>query len=201
MARKPDTDKKPALLDRIIDHLLDKPLSALSFRTLAAAVDVSTFTLVYHFGTRSELIREIIGAIATRQRGFENETPGELTLDSYLAALQRTFDLTLEPRNRALQRLEFEAQMLESLEIEQDAVTRAVHERLQEENRDILISLGLNVEDATIESRLLVDTFYGIQVGLVVNHDDTRAIAAFARALQQHRRRIVELTSEAASAG
>ena len=201
MPRKPDTDKKPALLDRIIDHLLDKPLSALSFRTLAAAVDVSTFTLVYHFGTRAELVREIIGAIATRQRGFEREVPGEVTLDSYLAALQRTFDLTLQPRNLALQRLEFEAQMLESLEPAQHAVTRAVHEGLQEENRDILLGLGLNSEDATIESRLLIDTFYGIQVGLVVNNDDTRAIAAFTRALHQHRLRIVELTAEAASAG
>jgi AcrR family transcriptional regulator len=201
MARKPDTEKKPALLDRIIDHLLDKPLSALSFRTLAAAVDVSTFTLVYHFGTRADLVREIISAVATRQRGFERDVLGEVTLDSYLAALQRTFDLTLQPRNRALQRLEFEAQMLESLEPEQRAVTRVVHERLQEENRDILIGLGLNSYDAMIESRLFIDTFYGIQVGLVVNHDDTRAIAAFTRALQQHRLRIIELTSQAASAG
>lgn len=197
MARGPDVEKKPALLDRILEHLLDKPLSALTFRTLASALGVSTYTLVYHFGTRAELVRDIIEAIATRQRGFESvPDPAELTLDSYLDAMQRTFDLTLLPRNRALQRLEFEAQMLEALEPEDAAVTRAEHERIQHTGRDALVALGLSAEDAAIESRLLIDTFYGIQVGLVVNRDDARATAAFDRAMQQHRERIVALARQ-----
>jgi AcrR family transcriptional regulator len=196
VSRKQDVEKKPALLDRIVDHLLDKPLSALSFRTLAAALNVSTFTLVYHFGTRAELVRDIIEAIATRQRGFETVLdPEVVTIESYFQGMQRTFDLTLMPRNRALQRLEFEAQMLEALEPAQVAVTRAVHAKLQESGRDTLVALGLSIEDATIESRLLVDTFYGIQVGLVVNGDDERASAAFDRAMQQHRGRIVALSA------
>jgi len=196
MARRADSEKKPALLERIIDHLVDKPLSALSFRTLAAALDVSTFTLVYHFGTRSELIRDIVVAIAHRQRGFSSLLDVDtLTLDSYLAELQEAFELTLNPRGRALQRLEFEAQMLESLEDQSDAVTREVHENLQQGGRDALVALGLSVEDATIESRLLVDIFYGIQVGLVVNDDITRATEAFTRAMEQHRDRIIALSS------
>jgi AcrR family transcriptional regulator len=194
MARKPNVEKKPELLERILDHLLDKALSALSFRTLASALDVSTFTLVYHFGTRSDLLRDIIAAIATRRRGFDTVPEAEVvTVDSYFEALQRTFDLTLEPRNRALQRLEFEAQMLEALEPEQHAVTRAVHEDLQNRGRDSLVALGLSSEDAAIESRLLIDTFYGIQVGLVVNRDDARATAAFDRAMKQHRERVLAL--------
>jgi AcrR family transcriptional regulator len=197
MTRTQDLEKKPALLDRILDHLLDKPLSMLSFRTLASALGVSTFTLVYHFGTRAELVSEIIGAIATRQRGFETGSPSEaLTLDSYFASMQDTFDLTLLPRNRALQRLEFEAQMLEALS-PAPAVTRLVHQDLQGRGRDALIALGLSAEDATIESRLLIDTFYGIQVGLVVNGDDSRATEAFDRAMQQHRERIIRLGASA----
>jgi AcrR family transcriptional regulator len=197
MTRTQDLEKKPTLLDRILDHLLDKPLSMLSFRTLASALGVSTFTLVYHFGTRAELVSEIIGAIATRQRGFETGSPSEaLTLDSYFASMQDTFDLTLLPRNRALQRLEFEAQMLEALS-PAPAVTRLVHQDLQGRGRDALIALGLSAEDATIESRLLIDTFYGIQVGLVVNGDDSRATEAFDRAMQQHRERIIRLGASA----
>jgi len=198
MARPVDTEKKPALLERIIDHLEDKPLSALTFRTLAAALDVSTFTLVYHFGTRSELVRDIIAAIATRRRGFEGVlTLNDLTIDSYFDGLQHTFEQTLSPRNRALQRLEFEAQMLESLEPASDAVTRAVHENLQSSGREALEALGLTPEDAAIESRLLIDTFYGIQVGLVVNGDDARATAGFERAIDQHRQRVLLLREQA----
>ncbi|MEO7123610.1 MAG: TetR/AcrR family transcriptional regulator [Lacisediminihabitans sp.] len=193
MTRKQDPDKKPELLERILNHLLDKPLSALTFRGLAGAVEVSTFTLVYHFGTRAELVREIIQAIATRQRGFDAVLdPETVTLASYFEGLRHTFELTLLPRNRALQRLEFEAQMIESLE-PSGAVTQSSHENLQNRGRDTLISLGLDDADATIESRLLIDTFYGIQVGLVINRDDARATAAFDRAMEQHQQRILTL--------
>ncbi len=198
MTRQPDPDRKPALLQEIVDYLVDKPLSALTFRSLATTLGVSSFTLVYHFGTRAELVREIIEAIANRQRGFEVLIePADLTLDSYVDGLRRTFELTLLPHNRALQRLEFEAQMLEALEPEH-AVTRLAHKQLQERGRDTLMVLGLDEENATIESRLLIDTFYGIQVGLVVNGDDARATAAFDRAMQQHRERILQLSNTAA---
>jgi AcrR family transcriptional regulator len=70
------------------DYLTDKPLSALTFRGLATGLGVSSFTLVYHFGTRADLVREIIGAIATRQRGFETVLdPQDVTLDSYFGGL------------------------------------------------------------------------------------------------------------------
>jgi AcrR family transcriptional regulator len=194
MTRAPDPALKPALLERVLDHLLDKPLSALTFRSLAVALNVSTFTLIYHFGARANLVREIIAAIATRQRGFESLVVDldHLTLDSYFDGLRSTFELSLQPRNLALQRLEFEAQMLEALETH-TSLTRAVHEGLQDRFRDALLALGLGADDARIESWLLVDTFYGIQVGLVVNQDELRARASFERAMDQHRLRIVEL--------
>jgi AcrR family transcriptional regulator len=53
VARPKDLDRKPALLADIVDYLLDKPLSGLTFRTLAEALAVSTYTLVYHFGSRA----------------------------------------------------------------------------------------------------------------------------------------------------
>ncbi|MEJ1231134.1 MAG: TetR/AcrR family transcriptional regulator [Galbitalea sp.] len=102
MTRQPDPDRKPALLQEIVDYLVDKPLSALTFRSLATTLGVSSFTLVYHFGTRAELVREIIEAIANRQRGFEVLIePADLTLDSYVDGLRRTFELTLLPHNRS----------------------------------------------------------------------------------------------------
>jgi AcrR family transcriptional regulator len=195
VTRQADPAKKPALLEQIVDYLIDKPISALTFRGLASALDVSSFTLVYHFGTRDELVHEIIGAIATRQRGFETVfDPEVVTLDTYLAGLRQTFEFTLLPRNRALQRLEFEAQMLEAVAPDQ-AVTRIVHDELHSRAEVTLVALGLDPADAAIEGQLLLDTFYGIQVGLVVSGDTDRATAAFDRALQYHRERISPLVS------
>ncbi|HEY4269251.1 MAG TPA: TetR/AcrR family transcriptional regulator [Galbitalea sp.] len=195
MTRQADLAKKPALLEQIVDYLVDRPLSTLTFRALASALQVSSFTLVYHFGTRDELVRDIIKAIATRQRGFETVfAPGEVTVDSYFAGLRRTFELTLLPRNRALQRLEFEAQMLEALAPDH-ALTRTAHEELHARARDTLMALGVDKADAMVEGQLLLDTFYGIQVGLVVSGDVERATAAFDRALLYHRQAIDPLVT------
>ena len=197
MTRQADPEKKPALLEQIVDYLIDKPLSALTFRGLASTLGVSSFTLVYHFGTRDELVHDIIGAIATRQRGFETVfDPESVTIDSYFAGLRKTFEVSVLPRNLALQRLEFEAQMLEAVAPDR-AVTRIVHEELHSRARATLEALGLDKLDAAIEAQLLLDTFYGIQVGLVVSGDVKRATAAFDRALQYHRERIAPLIGSA----
>jgi AcrR family transcriptional regulator len=197
VTRQADPAKKPALLEQIVDYLIDKPLAALTFRGLASALDVSSFTLVYHFGTRDDLVREIIGAIATRQRGFETVfDPDTVTIDSYFVGLRKTFDFTLAPRNRALQRLEFEAQMLEAVAPDH-AVTRVAHEELHSRARETLIALGLDRADAVVEAQLIIDTFYGIQVGLVVSGDVKRATEAFDRALQYHHERVAPLVTSA----
>ena len=198
VTRQADPAKKPALLEQIVDYLVDKPLSALTFRGLASALDVSSFTLVYHFGTRDDLVREIIGAIATRQRGFETVfDPDTVTIDTYFVGLRKTFDFTLAPRNRALQRLEFEAQMIEAVAPDH-AVTRIAHEELHARARDTLFALGLSRAEAAVEAQLIIDTFYGIQVGLVVSGDTKRATAAFDRALQYHRERIAPMVISSA---
>lgn len=195
VTRQVDMAKKPAMLEQIVDYLVDKPLSALTFRGLASALGVSSFTLVYHFGTRDDLVRDIIEAIANRQRGFETVfDPEKVTIEAYLDGLRQTFELTLLPRNRALQRLEFEAQMLEAIAPDH-ALTRIAHEELHARARDTLIALGLEPDDATVEAQLILDTFYGIQVGLVVSGDIERATAAFDRALSYHGSSIRPLVS------
>ena len=200
MTRAPDPAKKPALLEQIVDHFLDRSLSTLTFRGLATALGVSTFTLVYHFGNRRQLIREIIESIATRRRGFEvTGDLDDIDIDSYITGLRHTFDQALLPRNRALQRLEFEAQMLEALETEPGA-TRTAHDQLHELARRTLVALGVDDDDALVEGRLLIDTFYGIQVGLVITRDDAQATAAFERAIADHRARIETLSAQGASA-
>jgi AcrR family transcriptional regulator len=195
MTRAADPERKPALLEQIVDYLTDNTLSGLTFRGLATALGVSSFTLVYHFGTREDLVRDIIGAIATRQRGFEPVFHAEnVTLDSYLAGLRATFEVTLEPRNRALQRLEFEAQMLEAATRAHDH-TRMANDDLHSRARDALVALGLPDEEAELESQLLLDTFYGIQVELIVTDDIDRVTRAFDRALEYHRQQISSLVT------
>jgi len=194
MSRLPDLERKPELVAQVVEYLLDKPLSSLTFRKLAAALGVSTFTLVYHFGTRAEMLREVVSAISAREASIhENLVVVPASLQDYFEGLERFWNWTLEPRNRQLQRLEFEASMIEALHPDEHTFIRRLFARWQQMGYDALTSFGIGQTDAEEESRLVVDTFYGIQFDLVVNGDEARATAAFSRAMAQHRRRIDEL--------
>ena len=199
MARRPDPTRKPALIQQTLEFLADKPLSSLTFRSLASALDVSTFTLVYHFGTRAELIHEIVRAntrAVTPEQAYA--LPAD-TLDDYVAILRMSWQWTQLPENLHRQRLEFEAGLLEAIERDQFAVTRSYFEQWVALGTTALVTLGVEQKWAEIESRLLVNTLYGLQFDLVLNQDLAAAAAIFDVAVQHHRDRIEVLIDEAAS--
>ena len=194
VARPKDLDRKPALLVAIIDHLLDKPLSGLSFRTLAEALSVSTYTLVYHFGTRAELLREVVQAVSERQSYVVSIIDEESGLvDQHLANLRHSWHLSLDERSLQLQRLEFEAAMLESRELRADRITLESFNRWNRSGVGALVKMGVSADDAELEVRIVVVTLYGLHYDLLVSRDVERTTAAFERVLDQYGRRIREL--------
>ncbi len=196
MSRRPEPERKSELLSQILDYLLDKPLSSLTFRSVASALGVSTFTLVYQFGTRAELVADIVAAISSRQSVMEARLEvSPATLDEYYENLITSWAWTLRPRNRQLQRLEFEASMMEALEPAEYSYTRPLFSTWLRVGRESLQAFGLSPEDAAIEARIMVDSFYGLQYDLVVNGDDDAATAAFTRLIEHHRERVESLAT------
>ncbi len=196
MSRKPEPGRKEELLQQILNFLLDKPLSSLTFRTVASALDVSTFTLVYQFGTRAELVNDVVSAISSRQSEMlERQGPGPETLDEYYENLRASWRWTLSPRNRQLQRLEFEASLLEVLEPDEPNVTRSLFATWLRVGRNSLEAFGLSPEDAALESRIMVDAFYGLQYDLIINGDEESATASFMRLIEHHRKAVEALAT------
>ena len=194
-----DTTRKPALLAQILDYLLDKPLATLSFRTLAKALDVSTFTLVYHFGSRAELLSDIVGAISEGEHDVEPELREDYgTVDGYFTRLERSWEWSVQPRNQKLQRLHFEASMMEVLD-PGHTFARELHTDWLAISADALRSLGLSEADADLESRLLIDTVFGLQYDLLVNQDVERATAAFRHMMAAVRTRVEALLAQPGS--
>jgi AcrR family transcriptional regulator len=191
MARTSDPARKPALLARVVDYLLDKPLATLSFRAIAAGLEISTYTLVYHFGSRDRLLHEIIAAVAERQNVVMPTMAAEGgDLDRHLANVRRSWQLGLEPRNLQLLRLEFEAAMLESREVGEDPITGRVSARWHRAGVDALLLMGLSPSDAELESRVMVGTIYGLQYDLIVSRDVARVSDAFDRAVEAYGQRV-----------
>ncbi len=198
MPRHPDPLRKPQLLAEILDYLLDKSLASVSFRTIALALGFSTYTLVYHFGTRDQLLSEIVAAVSTRTVEVEQQmVDAPDTLDAYFRGLEESWAWTLQPRNRQLQRLEFEASLIEAVEPDKHDFSRALFATWQRIGQQALISLGIPERDAVVEVRMLVDNFYGIQYDFVLNGDAEPATRAFTEAMRRHRERIESLLPDA----
>jgi AcrR family transcriptional regulator len=106
MPRRPDPQRKPQLIVDILDHLQDKPLASVSFRTIAQALGFSTYTLVYHFGTRANLLREIVAAASTRATGIEERLQANpASLDVYFDGLRMSWEWTLAKPSDAAARI------------------------------------------------------------------------------------------------
>jgi AcrR family transcriptional regulator len=194
MPRNPDPLRKPQLLAEILEYLLDKSLASVSFRTIAQALGFSTYTLVYHFGTREQLLSEIVSAVSTRAIVVEEQmldTPH--TLDAYFEGFESSWRWTLQPRNRQLQRLEFEASLIEALQPDTHTFSRELFATWRRIGETALVSLGIAPADAELEVRMLVDSFYGIQYDYILNGDAEGATAAFAMTMSRHRERIEAL--------
>lgn len=197
MSRRPEPGRKSELLVQILDHLVDKPLSSLTFRSVASALGVSTFTLVYQFGTRAELVADIVSAISSRQSEMVARLEANPdTFDEYYQNLHTSWEWTLLPRNRQLQRLDFEASMMEVLEPELYNYSRPLFATWLRVGRESLEAFGLTPEDAAIESRVMVDAFYGLQFDLVITGDEERATASFNSMVEQHRDRVESLVAQ-----
>src|SRR5690554_3037675 len=96
--REVDLSRKPALLAQILEYLLDKPLATVTLRTLAKALDVSAFTLVYHFGTRAELLSDIVAAISTREHEVQAQlSSAPPSLDAYFAGIEQSWEWSIQP--------------------------------------------------------------------------------------------------------
>ncbi len=80
MARTADPQLRHDLLQHAVDHVCVHGLSNLSLRPLADALGVTPGTLLYHFGSKEELLMEIIRAGRERQQSALEQSDDMLSL-------------------------------------------------------------------------------------------------------------------------
>jgi AcrR family transcriptional regulator len=79
---------REALLDRCVAYLQDSGFSDLSMREIAAGVGTSHRMLIYHFGTREQMLVAIVERVEAAQRAALADL---VTLDADLAEVGRQF--------------------------------------------------------------------------------------------------------------
>jgi AcrR family transcriptional regulator len=95
MGRRPNPVRRAELLERIADYIMAHGLADLSLRPLAKAVGTSGRMLVYHFGSKEQLLVAAIEAVRNRQQaaflGAISEGGGSEEI------LRRTFEWSTAP--------------------------------------------------------------------------------------------------------
>jgi AcrR family transcriptional regulator len=179
MARPKNPQRKGELMDQIIDHLQDKPISDVSFRTLAKSMGVSAYVLVYHFGTREQLINEITATVDALAQSIRDEDVASWSRHQYQAWIDEGWRWMVQERIRQLRRLGFEAAMQDAVSPGPTGTAQKYFAGWLDRTRTWLTAQGLPADEAATEARLLVNSFYGLAYDLVINDDTDAATDAF----------------------
>ena len=179
MARPTRDERKAELLAAILDYLMDKTLAELTFRSLAEGLGMSAYVLVYHFGSRDQLINDIVVSIESRLDRMRNTDVRDIDRAAWREFLLDSWQWTMAQRNRHLTRLEFEATAQDIVAAEPRGTSQEHFRMLHHKTRDWLMVQGIQKEFADTDARLFTSTFYGLQFDFVVMNEPEAATKAF----------------------
>jgi AcrR family transcriptional regulator len=106
MPRPPDPKRRAELLERAVDYAVENGVADLTLRPLAAALGVQPNTLVHHFGSKEELLSEILNGVRDRLRAMREGLQAQSGADD---ALRATWGWTSDPAHLPFFRFFFEA--------------------------------------------------------------------------------------------
>ena len=114
MPRKPDPTRKPAILEKVVDHFVETKIEDVTVRGLGRVLGTSAYPVVYHFGSRDALIDSVVEHLATSHRTPALDPAADTdTLADHLVA---TFGGLDDPHRAPAARLTFELGSVESLD-------------------------------------------------------------------------------------
>jgi len=105
MGRRPQPERRAALLAACTDELLRHGLLELTLAKMAAAAGTSPRMLLYHFGTRDQLVLEALHEARRRQQDVFGELLALRPEVSYATVLTEAWDAITAPELRPYLRL------------------------------------------------------------------------------------------------
>jgi AcrR family transcriptional regulator len=203
MPRKPDPARREELEDKLVEYVLAHGISDLSLRPLAEALGVSTYSLVYHFGSKEGVIAAVLARAEEQQRAMTAAWIEELGAPSPGAIMRRYWQAWCLPDELApYHRLFYEVYVLS---LQQPGRFPGFPERGGAQPwltflRDSALRSGFREEDASILAWLMASTVGGALLVLLGTGDKetaTRTVEAAADAIEE----LVDRMRQRASAG
>lgn len=177
MSRTVDESLRDDLLERIVEYVLKNGITELQLRPLAKAVQSSPRGLLYHFGSKEELVTEVLASAAVRQREVFETLPRDLK--SYAKTVRAAWAVMSRRRNEGLFRLFFETYGLALQDRDRfpGFLDRAVDAWLSYLERPALRD-GYSRADARAIATVLLGCYRGFLLDLCTTHDRKRLARA-----------------------
>ena len=173
--RKPSTTRED-LLRRVIDHLAEHGIAKATFRSLAASLNISTYPLVYYFGSKEQLLEAVVAEVEQRMRDrVEMHSEGGDSLSPWQWCLD----------NREMLRLDFEILLEQGREAPDGPLANRVFRDWHQLYIGRFMAGGLSREEAGIEATLFIGVIVGLQLDLITTGDVDRTTRAFHRHVER----------------
>ena len=102
-------DRRAELLDLAVDHVAEHGLADLSLRPLAAAIGTSARLLVFHFGSKDQLLNAVLARVQARLHASLERIAAE---GGRTTTLQRFWRWATAPAQQPLLRILYEANII-----------------------------------------------------------------------------------------
>jgi AcrR family transcriptional regulator len=191
MPRRANPQRREQLEDAVVDYVLTHGIADLSLRPVAEALGVSTYSLVYHFGSKEGLIAAVIARIESREREMTAAWLYEDPATATPAAIMRRYwdEWCLPDELAPYHRLFYEVYAL-SLQHPQrfPGFLESGARPWLPFIRDLALRSGVPESETNLVASLMVSTVLGALLVLLATEDKdlaTRTVYAAASSVEQ----------------
>lgn len=189
MARPPDPQRRAALLAAATEHVLDHGMAGLSLRPLAKALSTSPRMLLYHFGSKEQLVTDVLAAARARQAELTASWIAQQR-DLSPAQLLLRFWRWQIGEHRAFLRLFFEVYALALQEPDRfPGFPRDAVESWLPLVTSVIEQAGVPTRQARFAATTVIATYRGLLLDVLATDDvkrTTAALSLYLEAIEEH---------------
>ena len=181
MGAKRKPERKADVLNAMADYLLGSGLSAATLRPVASAAGTSAGRLLYHFGSKEELLVEALREVRRREIAMLARSIARLPDASPTDVLRAVWRWYASPRRAPYLELFFEAW---GASLRHPYLRRGFLEHVRKDLlpliERVLVQRGYPRRDAAAVATFMIAAFRGLLIDLVANRDRRRLDDAMA---------------------
>ena len=179
MGAKPNPARKAALLSALADHLLGEGVADASLRPVASALGTSARMLIYHFGSKDELVVAALREVRAREQAMLLRAIQRSGSTSIAEVVQHIWHWYTAPRREPYLRLFFEVLGLALQNPSRfPGFLETVRRDLLDLAEEAMVQAGFPRNEARVRATFYIGALRGLLLDMLATKDRARLAAA-----------------------